>query len=116
MSLFRRPSRPVWENYASVEAFSFALCRAGTPTEEARELLRCARPYFNKLRNAQEMAERRQEALNYHRETHRDATSAAAAKLRREAGYPQEEDPYDLYNTPGAGCYYAGPFEWTGIR
>ena len=100
MSFFRaifartpRPSPEPWTGYGSPRAYASALMRAGIETERRRSVRR-SKPHFNRIENARELAERRQEALEYRRDVSRDATAMAADKLLREVGVEEREDDW----------------------
>ena len=109
-----RSARPPWESFATVEDFSHALMMAGADTDEARELLRAARSHFNRIDQAREQAARRREALEHRRELSRETAAMSAAKLRRETGYAEDEDPIAMYATGSTGSSYTGHCEWLG--
>ena len=86
---------------------------AGTPTEEARELIRAAldRQRREAEENWEHVQRRRQAADRY--EARRDAASIAAGKLLREAGYtdPDGELEHLPASPRSSGPSMLGP--WT---
>ena len=71
---------------SSVEEYAYRLMWAGTPTEEARELIRAAldRQRREAEENWEHVQRRRQATERY--EARRDAAALAAGKLLSEAG------------------------------
>jgi hypothetical protein len=80
-----------WKQYESPEAFAFALCVEGVPTERARAMLREALDANEELRLTQgAVYERRRREIEME-EARRDGAFMAASRLLRQVGHGSEE-------------------------
>ena len=78
-------------NATDVESYCFALMLAGTPTDQARELLKRAVSLQNAAQDAAVARMREAEKAQEREETRRDSAMLAASRLLRELHLVEEE-------------------------